>query len=196
MIAVLTGDIIDSRKEDSSVWMPVLEEALKVYSNKFDIFRGDSFQAEVPLKDAFYAVFYVKAALMRIKMDARIGVGIGEKEVDAPHVKHSFGAALLYSGEAFEALGKERLHLRSANSDFDTLCNVMLNLVIELSLRWTPNMAEVVMASLLHPAMNQVEIAKSLNRRYQSQVSVELQKAAYPSVKSALDYCTAELLKL
>ncbi|MEJ5055552.1 hypothetical protein [Sphingobacterium sp. MYb382] len=196
MIAVLTGDIIDSRKEDSSLWMPILEKALKLYSNKFDIFRGDSFQAEVPLKDVFYAIFYIKAALMRVKMDARIGLGIGEKDVDALHVKHSFGSALLYSGEAFEALGKERLHIKSANVEFDGLCHVMLSLVIELSLRWTPNMAEVVMASLLHPAMNQVEIAKSLNRKYQSQVSVELQKAAYPTVKSALDYCTAELLKL
>lgn len=196
MIAVLTGDIIDSRKEDSSLWMPVLEKALQVYSIKFDIFRGDSFQAELALKDAFIAIFYIKAALMQVKMDARIGLGIGEKEVDAAHVKHSFGSALLYSGEAFESLAKERLWVKSANRDFDALANVMLSLVTELSLRWTPNMAEVVMASLAHPALNQVGIAKLLNRKYQSQVSVELQKAAYPTVKNALDYCTAELLKL
>lgn len=196
MIAILTGDIIDSRGADPKVWMPILEAALKQYSVKYDIFRGDSFQAEMALMDVFTAVFYIKAALIRVKLDARIGVGIGERGLEAKHVKHSFGTALLNSGEAFENLKRNSLLLKSTSEEFDEMCNVMLSLTTELTSRWTINMAELVMTALQHQEMSQMDMAKLLNRRYQSQISTGLQKAAYPKLKRAIDYCTRELLKL
>lgn len=196
MIAILTGDIIGSRSVDSNIWLPLLEESLSVYSLKFDIFRGDSFQAEVSLQDTFVAAFYIKAALMTIQLDARIGIGIGTKDVDASHVKHSFGSGLFFSGEAFEALKKDTLRIKSSDSSFDDMCNVMMGLSTSLASRWTTNMAETVKMSLQHPDINQQELSKKLNRKYQSQVSTELQRAAFHEVKKAIDYCTKELLKI
>lgn len=181
---------------DPKIWMPILNAALKQYAVKYDIFRGDSFQAEFALKDVFVAVFYIKAALIQVKLDARMGIGIGEQSLNAKHVKHSFGTALLNSGEAFESLKRNSLMLKSTSADFDEMCNVMLALTTELTSRWTVNMAELVMTSLQYPALSQLDMAKFLNRKHQSQISTGLQKAAYPKLKSAIDYCTNELLKL
>jgi len=196
MVSILTGDIVQSRSVDPNIWHPLLEESLTAYSTKFDIFRGDSFQAEIPLEDTFKAVFYIKSAMLKVQLDVRIGVGVGQKEIDARHIKNAFGSALTYSGEAFEALKKETIHVKSGNEKLDEMCNVMLTLVTELCSRWTPNMAETVLAMLLHEQMNQVDLAKLLHRKHQSQVSTALQKASFTQVKRAIDYCTQALLRL
>lgn len=47
MIAVITGDIINSRAEDVSLWMPVLKKELQKIGERpkdWEIYRGDSFQ--------------------------------------------------------------------------------------------------------------------------------------------------------
>ncbi|NGM63761.1 hypothetical protein [Sphingobacterium sp. SGR-19] len=196
MIAVISGDIIKSRSEDPKVWMPALEEAIGVYSNKFDIFRGDSFQAELTLQNVLTATFYIKAAMLVYDLDVRIGIGIGTKEYDAPHIKNSFGSALIYSGEAFEELKKDTIFFKSAYPTLDAVCNVILPLVAELATRWTPNMAETVKAAFQNEGVNQAELAKILDKKYQSQVSTELQKASYVKIQRALDYCTKEMLAL
>lgn len=196
MIAVISGDIINSRSTNPTIWMPVLEDALKLYSDKFDIFRGDSFQAELTLQDVLTAVFYMKAAMLALHLDVRIGIGIGTKEHDAPHIKNSFGSALTYSGEAFETLKKETVSFKSAHPRLDAVCNVVLPLVAELTNRWTPNMAETVKAAFRNEGASQAELAKILDKKYQSQVSTELQKASYAKIHHALAYCTQEMLAL
>lgn len=196
MIAVISGDIIKSRSADPKVWMPALEEALGLYAKKFDVFRGDSFQAELSLADVLTAVFYLKAAMIALHLDVRIGIGIGTKDHDAPHIKNSFGSALVYSGEAFEELKKDTVILKSTDPQLDGLCNVILPLAAELTLRWTPNMAETVKVAFRNQGANQAELAKILNKKYQSQVSTELQKAGYARIQQALDYCTQQILAL
>jgi len=196
MISILTGDIIESRQADPKIWLPALETALRQSAQKFDIFRGDSFQAEVKLEDTFKTVFYLKSAMLHVNLDVRIGVGIGEKEVDALHIKNAFGSALIYSGEAFESLKRDTISVKSANLEYDNMCNIMMALSADLCGRWTSNMAEIVMSTLLHEDSNQIELARLLNRKHQSQISTALQKANYGSIKKAIDYCTQELLRL
>lgn len=196
MIAVISGDIIKSRSLEPKIWMPALEEAIGLYSDRFDIFRGDSFQAELTPQNVLTATFYIKATMLAFDLDARIGIGIGMKEYDAPHIKNSFGSALIYSGEAFEELKKETIFFKSAYPKLDALCNVILPLTAELTVRWTPNMAETVKAAFQHKNANQAELAKILDKKYQSQVSTELQKASFAKIQRALDYCTKEILAL
>ena len=176
--------------------MPELEEALSLYSDKFDIFRGDSFQAELTLQNVLTAVFYIKAAMLTLHLDVRIGIGIGTKEHNAPHIKNSFGPSLTYSGEPFEALKKETVFFKSAYPQFDAVCNVILPLVAELTTRWTPNMAGTVKAAFQNEGASQAELAIVLDKKYQSQVSTELQKAGYAKIQHALVYCTQEMLAL
>src|SRR5690606_29702981 len=111
-------------------------------------------------QNVLVATFYIKAALLAFNLDVRIGIGIGTKEHDAPHIKNSFGSALIYSGEAFEELKKETIFFKSAYPKLDAICNVILPLVAELTTRWTPNMAETVKAAFQNEGANQAELAK------------------------------------
>ncbi len=196
MIAIITGDIVKSRTGDPNVWLPELQTALSVYTDKFDIFRGDSFQAEISVDKVLEATFYIKASLIAIQLDARIGIGLGQKDNQAAHLKHTFGSALVYSGEAFDELKKETVFLRTANPDIDELCNTILPLITEISNRWTPNIAATVKSALVNEEINQVDLAKLLGKKYQSQVSTELQKAGFSKMQRALNYCTHKMLRL
>lgn len=196
MIVVLTGDVVESRSVNPNIWMPELEAALSHFSKKYDIYRGDSFQAEVSLNDAFISVFYVKAAMRSVKLDVRVGIGIGHKEVDNIRVKNTFGTALLRSGEAFDSLKKDTILTRSGNEGFDEMCNVMLLLAAELCARWTPTVAVTMRAALLSEEINQKELAIQLNKKHQSQVSRELQRAGFAKLKNAIEYCTKKLSEI
>ena len=55
MVAVITGDIINSRKVSSESWLPKLKDYFAssiVDSDKWEIYRGDSFQLEVSVEKA------------------------------------------------------------------------------------------------------------------------------------------------
>ncbi|HLS96595.1 hypothetical protein BC792_11032 [Sphingobacterium allocomposti] len=196
LIAILTGDVIRSRTQNPDIWLSVLKEAISSYTDNFDIFRGDSFQAELSLEEALKATFYIKAAMIALKLDVRIGIGIGIKDHDDGAIKTSFGSALTYSGEAFDELKKETICLRSPNKKVDDLCNVILTLAAELCGHWTPNMAETVKAALRNEGMNQIDLAAVLGKKYQSQISTELQKASFIKIQRAIAYCTEALLTL
>ncbi|NQD72875.1 hypothetical protein HP439_19335, partial [Sphingobacterium shayense] len=87
-------------------------------------------------------------------------------------------------------------YLRSANPELDALCNTILPLITEISNRWTPNIAATVKGAIIHEGLNQVDLAKVLGKRHQSQVSTELQKAGFSKMQRALDYCTKKMLAL
>ena len=192
--AILVGDIVNSRQQDMTLWLPVLEESLQEYSKTFDIFRGDSFQAEISLEKCFEFVFYIKARIKALgKLDVRIGIGIGTVDHIGKEINSSTGDAFIYAGEAFDTLKKDLIALRSPWKDYDQPVNIMLETATELANRWTVNMAESVSAALIHPEYNQQELTKVLNRKHQSQVSTELTKAHYALIRKVIEYCTQEL---
>ncbi|WP_437919765.1 hypothetical protein [Sphingobacterium sp. LRF_L2] len=195
-IAILTGDIVGSRKESPKLWQPALEEAIGMYSEKYDIYRGDSFQCELSLEEAFKAAFYIKMSMIALKLDARIGIGVGFKDYDSQSVKTSFGTALINSGEAFDRLKKHTLLLQSGQEETDKVCNIILSLLTEIAARWTPNIAQTLKMALLHEEANQTELAKKLQKKHQGQVSFELQKGSFVQLNQALLYCTQKLLEL
>lgn len=193
---IVTGDLVNSRTKDSKIWLKVLEDALLKYSKKFDIFRGDSFQAEFAVENCLEAIFYIKARIKTIAgLDVRMGLGIGAVDYVDEHIKNSTGEALIYSGEVFDSLNKELFAVKSFSSGWNRLTNITLALAIELANKWTVNMAETVAKSIELPNSNQHELANELNRKHQSQVSTELRKAHWYKIKKAIDYCQIELMK-
>ncbi|MCX7987092.1 MAG: hypothetical protein N2662_09150, partial [Bacteroidales bacterium] len=84
MISVLTGDIIHSSRVSPEKWLKALKGVLGSIGSsprQWEIFRGDSFQAEVgdPL-EALEVSIKIKAAIKTIKgLDVRIAIGLGEK---------------------------------------------------------------------------------------------------------------------
>jgi len=193
---IITGDIVNSRTIDSKRWLVILEDTLKKVSLKFDIFRGDSFQAELRIDKCLEAVFYIKSRIKTLAgLDVRIGLGIGKIDYRDEHIKKSSGDAFLYSGEAFDVLNKELIFVKSSFVEWDRLANTMLTIAIELANRWTVNMAETVAAYIEQPNYNQHELAGLLKRKYQSQISTELGKANWLKIKSAIDYCQGKLME-
>ncbi|MFT6866923.1 MAG: hypothetical protein ACJA08_001761 [Cyclobacteriaceae bacterium] len=62
MVAILTGDIINSRKSDVIDWIGKLKKVLNQYGNtpkNWEIFRGDSFQLLVPPNRALIAAIHI-----------------------------------------------------------------------------------------------------------------------------------------
>ena len=58
MIAVITGDIINSKKSSPKLWLEALKTILNNYGSSplvWEVYRGDSFQLEVNPKDALKA---------------------------------------------------------------------------------------------------------------------------------------------
>jgi len=196
MHVIIVGDVVGSRQVQADKWLPVLSRALRQYTKKFDIFRGDSFQAELSLEGCFAFVFYLKARLRSIgPLDIRIGIGVGEIDYQDDSIKNSNGQAFVFSGEAFDALGKDLIAVRSPWTEYDEPVNIMLDLAMELSGKWTVNMAESVATAIENPQANQKELAEILKRKHQSQVSTLLNKAHFAQISKVVDYCTKELIK-
>ncbi|MVZ66863.1 hypothetical protein GQF61_13455 [Sphingobacterium sp. DK4209] len=191
---VITGDIIHSRKYESGEWLPQLEKALKQYTTDFDVFRGDSFQAELPLDKLFSCVFYLKSVIRQKEgMDVRMGIGIGAISYRDSNIKKASGEAFINSGKALDSLSKESLAFISPWLDLDEQMNLILTLSTRLVDQWTVNMAEAVQMVMDYPDKNQTEITQLLKRTHQSQVSRELNKANYNKLDQVIQYCTKQL---
>ncbi|MCT1532608.1 MULTISPECIES: hypothetical protein [Sphingobacterium] len=191
---ILTGDVIHSRSYEASEWLPKFERGIKRYAKSYDIFRGDSFQAEVSLEDCFKALFYLKAEMRQFEgMDVRIGVGVGQVDFIDKDIKKSTGEAFILSGESLDSLTKESLEFRSQWKELDECINLILTLSTRLTDQWTANMAETVQAAMDNPKANQTELTRITGKKHQSQVSTELGKANYTKINQVIDYCTKEL---
>jgi len=193
--AIIIGDVVDSRTLDQNSWLPLLEEAIQGYTNKYDIFRGDSFQLQVSLELLFECVFYIKATLKTIGLDVRIGIGIGEIDQNKNTIKQSSGEAFILSGIAFDSLEKETFFIKTTQDELDITLNLMLQLSSEIANRWTKDMAASIAAALKNPTVNQKDLAKLLHKKYQSQISTKLTKAGFPKIKRVIQYATHEVLK-
>jgi len=147
--AVLTGDLVNSRRNKSDHFQQMiggLSEALQYcaanYPCRFELYRGDSFQ--ILLQEPKDSI--IIAILVRIKLklmsangiwDARIGVGIGRVEHPTTSLSSSLGEAYVLSGSALDAIGSNRLVIKTSNEDANTrlvlLTRFCDNLISKLS---------------------------------------------------------------
>ncbi|MCL6259972.1 SatD family protein [Aquiflexum sp. TKW24L] len=212
MLAVITGDIVDSRKLLSQQdWLLPLESLLNSWGSKNDtweIFRGDSFQLEIsnPL-DALYKAMLIKATLKSIKskdsqkrtapIDVRMSIGIGEKEQDSNSIGTRTGSAYINSGEAFEQLRNkgQNLMVNTPWEDFDKEMNVMLKLALIVMDNWSGNSGEIMKIALENPHLKQTEIGEILGIE-QNSVSARLQRAYHSEMLELNDLYREKLIKL
>jgi len=165
MIAVLTGDIINSRKASSpQAWQEILKQALAKLADadQWELFRGDSFQVALDKPElAFRAAVYLKACMRTLKgLDVRIAIGIGQAGYQADKVTESYGDAYVYSGEEFELLKKNRLNLavRTGDLPFDEVFNLSFRLALTFMDHWTPHSAELMKTFLENEHLSQKEL--------------------------------------
>ena len=179
MIAILTGDIVDSRKlESPEHWMVPLKSLFSSWGKSpktWEIFRGDSFQLEISKpKECLLAALQIKALIKSLAnpdqnkraspVDVRLAIGIGEKNYESERITESNGPAFIRSGERFETLKSEgnKLALASPWPDFDHEMNLILKLASIQMDSWSISSGELLVEVLKNPAQNQTELGKKL----------------------------------
>jgi hypothetical protein len=186
MIAVITGDIINSRSLPST-WLQTLKDVLTNLPSpaKWELFRGDSFQVELAVEDALLNAFYIKASLKTIKNgDVRMSIGIGKKaKNNAEKLTEASGEAYINSGEAFDTLSvaKTNLLVKSPNAEFDDDINLYLKLALIAMDDWTPKAAEAVKLSIENDNEKQEKIAQ-ISGKSQSSISEALKRAHFSEI--------------
>ncbi|KGO96609.1 SatD family protein [Flavobacterium enshiense] len=185
MIAVITGDIVDSRKVNSEIWLPKLKEYFSKItsdSDKWEIYRGDSFQIEVEPEIALEVVLCIKALIKsNNKIDVRMGIGIGEVDFKGKKITESYGTAFINSGESFEKMKNNTLILRSTFNEFDDYFNPILKLLSFISSNWKPVTSETIFYALTHREMMQKEMAEQLSKD-KTTINKALKRGGYDEI--------------
>lgn len=193
MIAIITGDIINSENYPSSEWIPIL----KKYFSRFgispmvwEIYRGDEFQLKVNQENALFTAIQIKAILKSIKgLDVRMGIGIGLETFTGSGVSESNGPAYQRSGRKFDSLKESKVNLSIATGDesHDKTINLMLKLALDFMDNWSVVSAEIVTMILDNLEASQKELALKLGIK-QSAVSQRLKRARIDLVLELLAY--------
>ena len=183
--SIITGDIMNSRKMVDGEWLGTLKTALNRYGTEprsWEIYRGDSFQLEVKPEKALHAALFIKASIKQYKqLDARMAIGIGEKNFEATKITESNGSAFIHSGECFEKLKKNTLAIQSPWPKIDRELNLYLDLALLVMDHWTSNTSTIIKKAMEHPDLTQEGLATKLNRT-QSTISESLNRAGYEEI--------------
>src|SRR5690554_199680 len=144
MIAIITGDIIGSRKMPAETWVTALQSQLDRFGSSpkdWEIYRGDEFQLEIAYpEDALLRALQLKAQIKSFKnLDVRMGIGIGGKDFTGARITQSNGTAFSNSGKQFDLLKKQKINLAfcTPNPAFDREINLMLKLALATLDNWS-----------------------------------------------------------
>ncbi len=185
MVAVIKGDIVDSRKlGNPDKWLVPLKELLGRWGStpvQWEILWGDFFQVEV--SDPFLALeraLAIKALIKQVEpvdtrkkvstIDVRMSIGIGEKTHAGSTISESNGSAFVHSGEKFDRLKRERLTMaiQSPWPDFDTEMNLYIKLANTFMDSWSITSGQLIGILLQNPEATQQEIGDILNIKQNS----------------------------
>jgi hypothetical protein len=193
MIAVITGDIINSRRVNSEVWLPKLKEYFsKIISDseKWEIYGGDSFQIEINIEDALLVALCIKALIKSNSLiDVRLAIGLGDKNFKGKKVTESYGTAFINSGEALKNIKNTTIVISSSNKVFDECWNPILKLVSFISENWKPVTSQTLFFSLTHKNLLQKEVAERLSKD-KTTVNKALKRGGYNEILDVLNLYT------
>jgi hypothetical protein len=201
MTSVITGDIIDSRKNESQHWVEDLKKILSPIGKtpaQWEVYRGDEFQIEIENpEDAFLTAVLIKAHLRSIKSDTRMSIGFGNKTHSAAKISESNGTAFINSGELFETLKKQKvtLAMRTGDTAFDEKLNLMIQLALTFMDSWLVQSAEFVAKAIENPTLSQEELGQILGIN-QAAVSRRQKRAQFDLVMNLDRYFKTQIKQL
>ncbi|URC14937.1 SatD family protein [Flavobacterium sp. B183] len=201
MTSVITGDIIDSRKQNSKDWVESLKRILSPFGDtplQWEIYRGDEFQIEIKNpEEALLAAILIKAHLKALKLDARMSIGIGDKTHNAEKVSESNGSAFIHSGELFGTLKKLKVNLalRTGDTAVDEKMNLMLQLALTFMDNWPAQSAEFIAIAIENPGLSQEELAPKLGIK-RAAVSRRQKRAQFDLILSLDRYFRTQINQL
>ncbi|MCU0351412.1 MAG: SatD family protein [Flavobacterium sp.] len=168
MIAIITADIINSRKVPTEKWLDNFKLLLNQFGTSprdWEIYRGDEFQLAIANpENALWIAFQIKSYFKSMQLDVRMSIGFGEQNYKGEKITESNGSAFVRSGELFETLKKQKVNLalNSGNNSLDKDLNLMLRLSASFTDSWLQQSAEFVLVALQNPTFSQEEIGNIL----------------------------------
>jgi hypothetical protein len=179
MIAIITGDIIASRKLiNQEKWLSPLKNLLATWGDSpkdWKLDRGDFFQVEIiNIEESLHKALEIKTLIKKVEpideqkkistIDVRLAIGIGEKTYSGESISESNGSAFINSGEKFDVLKKRNVTLgvKTPWQEFDEEINLYLKLVGTFMDKWSVSSAEIMQIILNNPNTTQEEIGKKL----------------------------------
>ena len=185
MVAIITGDIIASRKlVNQEKWLLPLKNLLATWGESprdWKLDRGDFFQIEITnVEDVLKKAFEIKALIKKVAplderkkistINVRLAIGIGDKTYAAENISERNGTAFINSGEKFDLLKKENttMGIKTPWKDMDEEINLYLKLAGIFIDKWTVSSAELMQTVFNNPNMTQEEIGKLLGIKQNS----------------------------
>lgn len=175
-IAIITGDIVNSTKL-SLAERDVMINALKAIPEmlnqisqvSMEIFRGDSFQIQLP--DAAMsakAAIAIRAWLRsqsvisaKSPLDARLAIGIGGADFQSDSLSTSDGEAYRLSGRLLDKMQKSRLEIATPWSRINEELKLATAFVDDIVTSWTQNQSKIMLL-FLQTSKSHSELAQEL----------------------------------
>ncbi len=201
MIAVITGDIINSQHADTEIWMPKLKNLFEKWGSTphiWEIYRGDEFQLKCYIDDAFWYFLAIKSLIKsQENLDIRIAIGIGEENFSSEKITESNGSAYVYSGKLLKDLKNEgnTVAIKTSNNSVDQDLNVLFKWASKDFDSWTMATSEIIHEMIMNSDITQEDLAKKFTIS-QSSISQRLKRANFDLILETNHYFKKKISEL
>jgi hypothetical protein len=201
MIAVITGDIINSQMSDSELWLPKLKDLMASWSKSpenWEIYRGDEFQLKCSVDEVFRKALLLKSLIRTFEnLDVRLAIGIGNEVFLSDKITESNGSAYVNSGRLLTEIKSQgkTLAIQTENDKVNRDLNILFKWAAIDFDNWTAATAEIIHQLLVNPALTQEELAKALNIT-QSSVSQRLKRANFDLLQETDQFFRKKIAEL
>jgi len=201
MIAIITGDIINSQMSDSELWLPKLKDLMASWSKSpenWEIYRGDEFQLKCSVDEVFRKALLLKSLIRTFEnLDVRLAIGIGNEVFLSDKITESNGSAYVNSGRLLTEIKSQgkTLAIQTENDKVNRDLNILFKWAAIDFDNWTVATAEIIHQLLVNPALTQEELAKALNIT-QSSVSQRLKRANFDLLQETDQFFRKKIAEL
>ncbi len=184
MIAIITGDIINSQNTDTELWLPKLKHILGTWSEtpaNWEVYRGDEFQLKCNVNEVFNRSLVIKSLIKTFEnLDVRLAIGIGNEVFTSEKITESNGSAYVNSGRLLTDIKAEgrTLAIKTENEKINRDLNILFKWSSIDFDSWTVATAQIIHELLTNKELTQDALAKELNIT-QSSVSQRVKRANY-----------------
>jgi hypothetical protein len=201
MIAIITGDIINSQKSESELWLPQLKNLLGSWSStpeNWEIYRGDEFQLKSSVDEVFSKSMLLKSLIKSFEnLDVRLAIGIGNEVFLSEKITESNGSAYVNSGRLLaeiKAQGKT-LVIQTENDKVNRDLNILFKWASIDFDNWSTATAEIIHQLLRNSDFTQDDLAKTLSIS-QSSVSQRLKRANFDLIQETDQFFRKKITEL
>ncbi|WP_454045795.1 SatD family protein [Chryseobacterium sp. Marseille-Q8038] len=201
MIAVITGDIINSQHADTEVWITRLKHLLEKWGSApdtWEIYRGDEFQFKCKIDDVFWRFLAIKSLIKSLEnLDVRMAIGIGEESFSSEKITESNGTAYVNSGRLLNDLKNDghTVAIKTSSEPVDRDLNILLRWSSKDFDNWTMATAEIIHEMIMNQDITQEDLAKRFAIS-QSSVSQRLKRANYELIVETNQYFRKKISEL